>query len=228
MIHKKIIILGAGPSGLTLAHALIDYGYKNEDIVLIEAQSMPGGLCRSEWIDGAPVDIGGGHFLDFRRENVLKFLFRFMPQNEWKFFKRISKIRIRGMEIDYPFEANLWQFPIEFQADCLESITKAGSIRGEVMPDKFGAWIPWKFGERISREYMLPYNRKIWSMALDELGSYWLYKLPDISFREILLSCLKGCPIGDLRLHTGRFYIPSISATAKCGAGWETPLETRS
>lgn len=207
MTRKKVLVLGAGPSGLAVALALVDAGVRRNDIIVIEKNRAPGGLCRSETVDGAPLDIGGGHFLDVRRKEVLEFVFRFMPRDEWDLYDRVSKIRLRGVEIDHPLEANLWQFPTEVQADYLESIAQAGCIRGEPMPESFAAWIKWKLGERIAQEYMLPYNRKIWSMDPDELGIYWLYKLPNVSFRETLLSCLEGKPMGALPAH-GTFLYP--------------------
>ena len=206
-VKKKFVILGAGPSGLTLAHALLDGGYSPDDIVVVEKQAVAGGLCRSEVVDGSPLDIGGGHFLDVKRKDVLDFVFRFMPREEWNLYDRISKIRIRGLEVDHPLEANLWQFPSEVQADYLESIAQAGCVRGEVMPESFAEWINWKLGELISHEYMLPYNRKIWSMDPDQLGTYWLYKLPNVSFRDTLMSCLEGKPMGALPAH-GTFLYP--------------------
>lgn len=203
----KYIILGAGTSGLTLAHSLLDEGCNPTEILVIEQQEVSGGLCRSEIVDGAPLDIGGGHFLDLRNQSVLDFIFRFMPREEWNLYDRVSKIRIRGTEIDHPLEANLWQFSSEVQADFLESIALAGCVRGEARPESFAAWISWKFGERIAQEYMLPYNRKIWSMDTDQLGTYWLHKLPNVSFRETLLSCLEGKPMGALPAH-GTFLYP--------------------
>ncbi len=203
----KYIILGAGPSGLTLAHALLDRGCARRDLLVIEKQTSAGGLCRSEIVDGAPLDTGGGHFLDLKRENVLDFMFRFMPREEWRQFDRVSKIRIRGLEIDHPLEANLWQLPKNVQVDYLESIAQAGCVSGAQMPASFEEWIRWKFGACIAQEYMLPYNRKIWSMDLDRLGTYWLYKLPNVSFRETLLSCLEGKPMGTLPAH-GTFLYP--------------------
>ncbi len=207
MVRRKFLVLGAGPSGLAVALALIDAGVRRDDIVVLEKNQTPGGLCRTEIVDGAPLDIGGGHFLDIRRKEVLDFVFRFMPREEWDVFDRVSTIRIRGVEIDHPLEANLWQLPIDVQVDFLESIAQAGCVRGEPMPESFAAWINWKLGERIAQEYMLPYNRKIWSMDPDELGTYWLYKLPNVSFRETLLSCLEGKPMGALPAH-GTFLYP--------------------
>jgi protoporphyrinogen oxidase len=207
MKKVKYLILGGGPSGLALAHSLIDRGVPQDQVVLLEKESTVGGLCRSEQVDGSPLDIGGGHFLDVRKTEVLDFLFRFMPREEWSSFDRISKIRLRGQEIDHPLESNLWQFSKSDQVDYLESIARAGCIRGEPMPEKFADWVTWKLGDRIAEEYMLPYNRKIWSMDPAKLGTYWLHKLPDVSFRETLRSCLEGRPFGALPAH-GTFLYP--------------------
>ena len=124
MEHFKYVILGAGPSGLSFAHTLRLLG--EESFVVIDKESVAGGLCRSAIVDGKPLDIGGGHFLDVKRKDVLELLFRFMPREEWQEHRRVSKIRIRGVEIDHPLEGNLWQLPIADQMDFLESIAKGG------------------------------------------------------------------------------------------------------
>ena len=205
MTRVKYLILGAGPSGLAFAHTLLGRG--EDSFVVLEREAEPGGLCRSREVDGAPLDIGGGHFLDIRRKEVLALLFSFMPESEWNRFERVAKVRVRGVEVDHPLEGNLWQLPLEAQADFLESIARAGSVAGAKMPEKFEDWIRWKLGNRIADEYMLPYNRKIWSMDVNLLGTYWLYKLPDVSFRETLLSCLSRKAQGSLPAH-GVFLYP--------------------
>ncbi len=209
MVKNKIkyLVLGAGPSGLTFAHSLLDQGISKNEILVLEANDEAGGLCRSAIVDGAPLDIGGGHFLDVRKKEVLDFLFRFLPREEWNSYNRIAKIILRGQEIDHPLEGNLWQFSKEDQLNYLESIAQTGSVRGETMPESFIEWIRWKLGECIANDYMLPYNRKIWSMDLNLLGTYWLYKLPAVSFRETLRSCLEGKASGTLPAH-GTFLYP--------------------
>lgn len=158
-------------------------------------------------MDGAPLDIGGGHFLDVKHREVLEFIFRFLPESEWNRHDRVSRIHLRGQMVDHPLEANLWQFDTKTQMDYLEAIARAGCMRDTPAPESFAAWIRWKFGDRIADDYMLPYNRKIWSMDPDLLGTYWLYKLPNVSFRESLHSCLEGKPYGTLPAH-GVFLYP--------------------
>jgi protoporphyrinogen oxidase len=131
-----------------------------------------------------------------------------MPQNEWNLYERNTKIVVKGHTVDYPLESNIWQFPLDEQAEYLESMAKAGFLRTAEMPSRFTDWIRWKFGDRIAEDYMIPYNQKIWSCDLNELGTYWLEKLPDVSFRETLISCLQRAPQGTLPAHA-RFYYPS-------------------
>lgn len=200
----KYLILGAGPAGLAFANRLLQN--EEEDFLVLESESVAGGLCRSIDVDGAPLDIGGGHFLDVRRPKVNEFLFDFMPKEEWNFFERDSQIYFNGHFINYPFEANIWQMDIDNQVMYLKSIAKAGCNIGEPMPLDFVDWIYWKLGERIANDYMIPYNQKMFGDNLDQLGIYWLDKLPNVSFDDTLRSCLMNKPYGQQPGHAHFFY----------------------
>lgn len=204
MEHVKYLILGAGPAGLTFARKLKDAG--EDSFLLLEKEKTAGGLCRSTEVDGSPFDIGGGHFLDVRRPQVNEFLFRFMPKEEWQLFERDSRIWIKGACVGHPFEANIWQMDTESQVEYLTSIAKAGCNRNEPMPEKFVDWIKWKLGDKVAEDYMLPYNRKMFADELDELGTYWLEKLPSVSFEETLRSCLMRKPYGTQPGHASFYY----------------------
>lgn len=206
--HVRFCILGAGPTGLSFARELMRNGI--DSLVVLEAEDDAGGLCRSVNVDGYPLDIGGGHFLDVKRKLVIDFLFELMPETEWNRFQRIARILIRDNEVDHPLEANLWQFRIDDQLDFLESVGKAGCVNGAPEPERFEDWIRWKLGDRIAEEYMLPYNDKIWSTPVQDIGTYWLYKLPSVSFRETLRSCIERKSGGALPAHR-EFYYPKNS-----------------
>lgn len=211
MEKYKYLILGAGPSGLAFAHSLLLWG--ESSFLILEKETDAGGLCRSVIIDGYPLDIGGGHFLDVKNKKVLDFLFHFMSEKEWSRFDRKSSINFGQYSIDYPLEANLWQFPIEQQVEHLLSVSQCGENSGQQMPEGFEKWIIWKLGEKIAEDYMFPYNRKIWSVPLNTLGTYWMEKLPAVSFREVLTGCLTKRAMGSIPAH-GSFYYP-----AKTGYG---------
>lgn len=201
----RFLILGAGPAGLTVANRLKQIGEGN--FLVLEKETEAGGLCRSIDVDGFPFDVGGGHFLDVRRPNVNKFLFSFMPEEEWNKYDRNSCIMVNNNIINYPIEANIWQMQIEDQVEYLKSIAVAGCNLGIKMPEDFVDWIYWKLGQKIAKDYMIPYNQKMFCKALNELGTYWLEKLPNVSFEETLLSCLTKKAYGTQPGHT-QFYYP--------------------
>ena len=123
MIHKRILILGAGPAGLSIANRMQQMGVS--DFLVLEKEAEAGGLCRSMEVDGSPFDIGGGHFLDVRRPKVNEFLFGFMPEEEWDRYDRDSRIAVNGNMVGHPIEANIWQMQMEDQVEYLKSIATA-------------------------------------------------------------------------------------------------------
>lgn len=201
----KYLILGAGPAGLTIANKLKERG--ETSFLVLEKEDIAGGLCRSVVLDGAPFDFGGGHFLDVRRPNVNEYLFKFMPEEEWNLYERDSKIVINKNIVNHPIEANIWQMKLDDQVEYLKSIAVAGCNIGEKIPKDFVDWIYWKLGKKISNDYMIPYNQKMFGEELNKLGTYWLEKLPNVSFEETLLSCLTKKSYGEQPGHS-RFYYP--------------------
>lgn len=201
----KYLILGAGPAGLAFANKLKQNGEDN--FLVLEKEDTAGGLCRSVNVDGSPFDIGGGHFLDVRRPKVNEFLFGFMPEEEWDKYDRDSRIVINENTVNHPIEANIWQMKMEDQVEYLKSIAVAGCNLGTEMPEEFIDWIYWKLGSKVAEDYMIPYNQKMFNKELNQLGTYWLEKLPNVSFEETLLSCLTQKAYGKQPGHA-QFYYP--------------------
>ncbi|WP_217303806.1 FAD-dependent oxidoreductase [Clostridium sp. 001] len=201
----KYLILGAGPAGLAFANKLKVLG--ETSFLILEREETAGGLCRSTVVDGSSFDIGGGHFLDVRRPKVNEFLFQYMGKSEWNMYNRDSRISINDNMINSPIEANIWQMKLEDQVEYLKTIAVAGCNIGTPMPKDFVDWIYWKLGNKIADDYMIPYNQKMFGKELNELGTYWLDKLPNVSFEETLLSCLTKHAYGKQPGHT-QFYYP--------------------
>lgn len=200
----KYLILGAGPAGLSLGYQLFRRGER--DFLILEKENEAGGLCRSKWLDNAPIDIGGGHFIDVKNKDVLDFIFTVMPREEWNIYKRNSQIAIYGQYIDSPIESNIWQLSIEKQVEHLKEIALAGCNLDKHKPDKFRDWIYWKLGKKIAEDYMIPYNQKMFAGNLDNLGTYWMEKLPNVSFEETLRSCLERKAYGTQPGHAQFLY----------------------
>lgn len=182
------LIIGAGITGVTIARLLQMRGQNN--FAILEAESEPGGLCRTKVIGKHFLDIGGGHFLCTKYPEVYDFIFSHIPKEEFNFYNRVSKIKLGGEVIDYPVESNLWQLSIENQVKYLISIIQAGEVTGKIEPKNYEEWIRWKLGDVIADSYMLPYNKKIWGVYPEEMDIDWLHKIPRLDTKEIVESCL--------------------------------------
>jgi len=185
-VKVKFLVIGAGITGCTVARLLQLRG--EEDVLLLEKEAEPGGLCRTRQVGGHVLDIGGGHFLCSRFPEVYEFVFSHLPRSEFNRFERVSKIELDGEIIDYPIEFNLWQLSPEVGRAFLESCLRAGEVEGRPQPASFEDWIRWKLGDRIADSYMIPYNRKIWGVEPDEMDVDWLSKVPRVDTESILAS----------------------------------------
>ena len=199
------IIIGAGITGVSLGRLLQMKGINN--FIILEAEAEAGGLCRTKSIQGHYLDIGGGHFLCSKHQEVYDFIFSHIPKEEFNFFERVSKIRLESEIIDYPIESNLWQLSIEKQVDYLISLIQSGDVTGREEPSNYEQWIRWKLGEYVADNYMIPYNKKIWGVKPEELDIDWLHKIPSINAREVLESCLiKFSNVQKMPSHQGFYY----------------------
>ena len=198
------IIIGAGPTGLTLCHKLKE---KNKNVLVLEASEEVGGLCGTKYIDGHVMDIGG-HFLETKYQDVYDFIFKFFPkENQYNMVPRIARIQIENMDIDYPLESNLWQLPIEKQVSYLISVIRNGEALGKPAPTNYEEWIRWKLGDKICDNYFIPYITKLWGVGPEELDIDWLYKIPRINVDEVLKYSLeKKQDIDKFPCHARPFY----------------------
>ncbi len=183
------IILGAGITGITLCKKLREKGI--EKILCLEKNSEIGGLCRTKKIDGHILDIGGGHFFNSKYEDVLEYVFSYLPKQSFNYYERVSKIEIEDHTIDYPIESNLWQLPLEKRIDYIISTIRNGESFGKSEPTNYEEWIRWKLGDKICDNYMLPYNEKLWGIDPSQMDIDWLHKIPRVDVREILRYCFE-------------------------------------
>lgn len=178
------IIIGGGVTGITLCKKLRERGIDN--ILVLEKADEPGGLCRTKEIDGHILDIGGGHFFHTKHQEIFDYVFKYLPKNEFNYYKRVSKIEMGKTTIDYPIESNVWQLPMEEQIEYLISIIRNGQSLNKKEPENYEEWVRWKLGDRICDAYMIPYNTKLWGVKPKEMDIDWLYKIPNVDVREVL------------------------------------------
>ena len=135
--RPRVVIIGAGPAGLTAAYELASAGVT--DVVVLEATDEVGGLSRSVNFKGNRIDIGGHRFFS-KSDWVMQWWLRMLPlavpaeaagkplhlayQGKWKELyetasaresdanvmlvrNRLSRIYFDGKFFDYPLKANL-------------------------------------------------------------------------------------------------------------------------
>ena len=74
---KKVIIIGAGPAGLTVADKLLDYKEEYEVTVLEESKEI-GGISKTVEYNGNRMDIGGHRFFS-KNQEVMNYWKELMP-----------------------------------------------------------------------------------------------------------------------------------------------------
>ncbi len=191
----RIAVLGGGITGVTLASRLETRA--DVEVTLFEADAELGGLCRSVTVDGFTADLAGGHILYSKDGEVLRFLLDALGPDGAVQSQRRTRIHHSGRLVTYPFENGLGDLDREETFECLRGYIDAWVARrfgGSEEPANFEGWCRWRFGDGISRLFMLPYNRKIWKVDLRALSTGWVRgRVPDAPMEDVLRSAL-GIP----------------------------------
>ncbi|HII99547.1 MAG TPA: NAD(P)-binding protein [Methanoregula sp.] len=186
----KITILGGGLTGLTLARLLHERG---DEVIVLEAESEYGGLCRSRTEEGFTFDCGGSHIIFSRDEEVLAFMRRMIQGNEQR-NNRNTRIFYKSTFVKYPFENGLYDLPPEDRFACLNGFVKnlIAVEKGEIQkPENFRDWIYYTFGAGIAECYMIPYNEKIWKYDTAQMSHHWVDgRIPRPPVEDILKSAI--------------------------------------
>lgn len=167
----KVVILGAGPTGLSAAWRLQEHGHR--DWTLLESSDRPGGLSMSVRDDqGFTWDLGG-HVLF----SHWKYFDRLLEQalgDQWVEHQREAWVRMRDRWIPYPFQNNLWRLPKDELIRCLTGLVDAQRAVHDRPPRDFGEWLRRSFGEGLCQTFMDPYNQKVWAYPPSQLGVGWM------------------------------------------------------
>ncbi|PTD94172.1 FAD-dependent oxidoreductase [archaeon SCG-AAA382B04] len=201
---KEIGILGGGLTGLTLAHLLEKRGHGTE---ILEKNEECGGLMRSIEKNGFTFDYGGSHVLFSRDEETLSFLLKQIEGNRVK-NRRNTKILFKNKFVKYPFEYGLSNLPKKDNFECLYSYInkKIQNREDKEEINNLQDFFINKFGEGISKKYLLPYNKKIWNHPPKKMGLEWVKRIPNPTLEEIIKSSI-GMDIEGYT-HQLNFYYP--------------------
>ena len=173
MSNERIVIIGAGPTGLGAAWRLNELGHTNW--TLLEQSPYAGGLSASivdeegfTWDLGGHVQFSHYDYFDRLMDDLLG------PEG-WLTHERESWVWMRDRFIPYPFQMNIRRLPREEMMACvlgLVRLYKEGP-RAE-KPRNFGEWIDATFGTGLAELFMRPYNYKVWAYPPEALDYSWI------------------------------------------------------
>jgi len=168
--RKHVVIMGAGPAGLTAAYELLK---RDVPVTVVEKDAKQvGGLARTVEYKGYRFDIGGHRF--FSKNEEVEHLWTEILGQEMLTRGRLSRIYYRGRFFAYPIKAvnALWNLgPIEAVL-CLASYARA-RLQPVKNPKTLEDWVRNQFGWRLFSIFFKTYTEKVWGISTKELSADW-------------------------------------------------------
>jgi len=176
-------VLGAGLTGLSAAlHAA---RAASTPVTVLERAAEIGGKARSRRRDGYTFDITG-HWLHLRDDRVRALADALFEPGDLVEIERKTGIYTHGVMLAYPFQANLHGLPLPVVQECLATFVEAQAAAAHpdaTAPRTFEDFAVQRFGRGIAEQFFIPYNRKLWGEAYDDLTPDWISRfvpLPDV------------------------------------------------
>ena len=190
-MSDRLLILGAGPTGLGAAHRLHETGHT--DWLLLETSAHAGGLASSVVDDrGFTWDLGGhvqfSHYAYFDR-----LMDDLLGPDGWLHHERESWVWLRDRFVPYPFQMNLRRLPPDDMKACVAGLVRLHKTPPSGRPADFGAWIDATFGEGIARVFMRPYNTKVWAYPPEAMQYSWIgERVAVVDLERVLANIFDG------------------------------------
>ena len=181
----RVVVIGAGPAGLTLAYLLAKQGV---EVVVLEASDAVGGISQTAKYRGYRFDIGGHRF--FTKIKPVAALWDELLGDELLVVPRLSRILYNGRFFNYPLtavNAVMGLGPVN-ALRILASYAKA-----KVQPSReeitFEQWVTNRFGKRLYEIFFRTYTEKVWGTPCSEISAEWAaQRIQGLSLARAILS----------------------------------------
>ena len=167
--ENKIVIIGAGPAGLTAAYELSKSGVAS---IILEKDYMVGGLSKTVNYKGFQFDIGGHRF--FTRIAAVDQMWHKVLNGDFLHRNRLSRIYFKEKFLHYPlrpFDAfsslGFWKSTL-----VLLSYLQA-SIFPQMPENTFERWVSNRFGKRLYEMFFKTFTEKVWGIPCSEISAEW-------------------------------------------------------
>jgi protoporphyrinogen oxidase len=181
---KRIIVIGAGPTGLGAASRLLDLGYENWAI--FERHNYAGGHASSHVDEQGFTWDEGGHVIFSHYPYFDELVERALGEKVHERVRESWIVTPHGW-VPYPFQNNLRYLPKRVQLECLIGASKAARNSKACHAANFHDWILATFGEGIAHHFMFPYNAKVWTTPLEQMSKSWIAERVSVVDFERLL-----------------------------------------
>src|SRR4029079_8049104 len=166
----KVVIIGAGPAGLTAAYELMKAGISS---TVLELDDVVGGISRAVGRDGWRFDIGGHRFFT-KVKPVDDLWFEILGEENFLRRPRMSRIFYEGKYYDYPI------VPMNALKNLgmVEAVKCVGSyvwVRVKKPKDQTNleGFYAARFGWRLYRTFFKTYTEKVWGVPVTDLQADW-------------------------------------------------------
>lgn len=169
MNDKKVLIIGAGPAGLTAAYEL---GKAGTPSLVVEKDNVVGGLARTVEFNGFHFDIGGHRF--FTKVKPVEDMWHEVLKGDFIKRNRLSRIYYGKKFYYYPIRFSNALFNLGVWNSLLVTISY---LKSQLFPQEpeltFEQWVSNRFGKRLYKIFFKTYTEKVWGMSCNEISAEW-------------------------------------------------------
>ena len=182
---KRVVIIGAGPAGLTAGRELARLGLPP---IVVEKSAGVGGLARTETFKGFSFDMGGHRF--FTKVAEVNKIWQEVLGDEFLRRPRLSRIYYNRRFFHYPLRplnALLGLGPRQAVLIVLSY------LRWQIFPhpqeNTFEEWVTNRFGRRLFQIFFKSYTEKVWGIPCSELRAEWAaQRIKNLSLKAAVVS----------------------------------------
>jgi protoporphyrinogen oxidase len=167
---KPVVVIGAGPAGLTAAYLL---SKAQHPVVVLESDEVVGGISRSVERDGWRFDIGGHRFFT-KVQPVEDLWHEILPAGDFLKRPRMSRIYYSGKYYDYPIRPlnALRNLGLAEATRCVGSYLWV-RLRPPEQQYSLEDYIVANYGRRLYSHFFKTYNEKVWGVPASEISADW-------------------------------------------------------